>query len=648
MKMVLRRTIATLLICVSLISGIRIGYADDSDTTGLSSGTFNNDLALQEVLDFATAHSEEICGQNWDAYTGNSTLQYFSEMINLMSDTSVTRMALESVYGDDVPVYSTVAASNSLWGAVNSDATLNANSYSISSNGNSTVYNNVDSVQDTASMLSHIVDPATSAVLDSCTTPGELFDKYIEIYNLPVTYYGDGHTISAGDTVLFSITATMGSLSAEPSYHQKTYPARGEKIYEDPSLGTDYSIVAGGSVSFTYVGTVISVDSSGVEACLGSIQLSGIGAVGSSGGVADSVGNIVYRKANVPDWNITVSSKFVHNDINIKDTYLKMLKVIIIDGQVLYDDNGEPLTIDCSDEEFKRACERAGIVFDTQYKPTDAFHLTKANYIINYMHNVLGYPEEFALAMVLVMNHESAGTMDPNKGQDGGGPGKGLCQWGCGGDGGRYDNGFNWCNENGYSMTTIEGQLQWMNFELTSGSYSTVLSTCVNYGYDWKRCVQEIVANYEIPRVNYAAQLIAGIDGNGSSFYVNQSDKATLWILLKAEYPEEMGPNNTYIPQTTEIGRTYTISYGQNLSSIAHNMYNGVNQYGFYQGRLEYSYSDAIRDISNLYALSHPDEGYATIGGKTEGGTYDKYLIHVDDKIYLPSEAEIKQYLGIS
>ena len=46
----------------------------------------------------------------------------------------------------------------------------------------------------------------------------------------------------------------------------------------------------------------------------------------------------------------------------------------------------------------------------------------------------------------------------------------GMCQWG----GNRYTNLINWCSENGYDYTTIDGQVRFMEHEL-NGPYSKVL-----------------------------------------------------------------------------------------------------------------------------------------------------------------------------
>ena len=48
----------------------------------------------------------------------------------------------------------------------------------------------------------------------------------------------------------------------------------------------------------------------------------------------------------------------------------------------------------------------------------------------------------------------------------------GLCQWG----GNRYTNLINWCDENGYDYTTLDGQVRFMEHEL-NGPYSKVLDS---------------------------------------------------------------------------------------------------------------------------------------------------------------------------
>ena len=87
--------------------------------------------------------------------------------------------------------------------------------------------------------------------------------------------------------------------------------------------------------------------------------------------------------------------------------------------------------------------------------------------IMNYITGTMGLNRAAACGIVAHMRHES--SLNPQAFNPAGY--YGLCQWG----GGRYENLMNWCGANGLDYTTIGGQLQFMNMEL-SGAYAGVLA----------------------------------------------------------------------------------------------------------------------------------------------------------------------------
>ena len=103
-------------------------------------------------------------------------------------------------------------------------------------------------------------------------------------------------------------------------------------------------------------------------------------------------------------------------------------------------------------------------------EPVSAVNLsggTAQEQIMNYITGTMGLNRAAACGIVAHMRHES--SLNPQAYNPSGY--YGLCQWG----GGRYENLMNWCGANGLDYTTIGGQLQFMNMEL-SGAYAGVLS----------------------------------------------------------------------------------------------------------------------------------------------------------------------------
>lgn len=82
-----------------------------------------------------------------------------------------------------------------------------------------------------------------------------------------------------------------------------------------------------------------------------------------------------------------------------------------------------------------------------------------------------GYTAEAAAAVLGNMDRETGGTFDPGIIQGGGaGPGRGLCQWESSamGGSGRWEKLITWCSSQGYDPLTIDGQVAFMDYEMTA------------------------------------------------------------------------------------------------------------------------------------------------------------------------------------
>lgn len=109
--------------------------------------------------------------------------------------------------------------------------------------------------------------------------------------------------------------------------------------------------------------------------------------------------------------------------------------------------------------------------------------------IFIYLTEYLGYPNAAACGIVSNIAHETGWTFNPNIGSQ---YCYGLIQW----TSGRLSNLKNWCYENGKDYTTIQGQLDFMHWELvyddTYGTYDYIMqcedSTDGAYNAGWYFC----------------------------------------------------------------------------------------------------------------------------------------------------------------
>ena len=93
------------------------------------------------------------------------------------------------------------------------------------------------------------------------------------------------------------------------------------------------------------------------------------------------------------------------------------------------------------------------------------------SYIYNYLSNNFGYSKAVTCGILANIKFES--TFNPGVDT---GTYFGLCQWG----GGRRSNLFSWCEANGYDPYSVDGQLEYMNYEFINkygGTRNAVLAS---------------------------------------------------------------------------------------------------------------------------------------------------------------------------
>ncbi|MGL4663202.1 MAG: phage tail tip lysozyme [Culicoidibacterales bacterium] len=123
-----------------------------------------------------------------------------------------------------------------------------------------------------------------------------------------------------------------------------------------------------------------------------------------------------------------------------------------------------------------------------------------------------GFTKEAAAGIIGNFYVESG--MDPNKAQYGGGPGRGLGQWGYGDDGSRYNQLLAWAAKNNISPTALGTQLAWTvkeiiayGMEPTMKSITDIATATEYFGRKWERpaCLACSIRN----RIDYAKQAYA-------------------------------------------------------------------------------------------------------------------------------------------
>lgn len=114
-----------------------------------------------------------------------------------------------------------------------------------------------------------------------------------------------------------------------------------------------------------------------------------------------------------------------------------------------------------------------------------------------FLTQTMGFNSAAACGIIANMNAESTGLV-PDQNEIGGGGGYGICQW----TGSRRSDLVNWCEENNYDPKTLEGQLMFFNYEITSSKFSRVYNALKSVPNTEDGAVQAAEAfcrQYEIP-----------------------------------------------------------------------------------------------------------------------------------------------------
>lgn len=142
----------------------------------------------------------------------------------------------------------------------------------------------------------------------------------------------------------------------------------------------------------------------------------------------------------------------------------------------------------------------------------------------NFLTGVMEFNSAAACGILANMNAESTGLV-PDQEEIGGGGGYGICQW----TDTRRDDLVEWCENNGYDYTTLEGQLWFFRYEIaaiTPGLVSTLKSipNTAEGAYD---AAVAFCKQYEIPKDTETAAVIRG-----------QSAKSDFWPTYGNREPE--------------------------------------------------------------------------------------------------------------
>lgn len=139
----------------------------------------------------------------------------------------------------------------------------------------------------------------------------------------------------------------------------------------------------------------------------------------------------------------------------------------------------------------------------------------------------------------------------------------GICQW----NAGRYDNLKNWCNSNGYNYSTLEGQLNFLKYELQNSekrAFSKIKSVAnsadgaYTAGYYWAQYFERCASKY------YTVSAVVARD--------------TYWPVYSKNTP--VNNLNEYEVQILDPGRYVYPVLGNNYVSSKYGYRNGSMHYG--------------------------------------------------------------------
>ena len=210
--------------------------------------------------------------------------------------------------------------------------------------------------------------------------------------------------------------------------------------------------------------------------------------------------------------------------------------------------------------------------------PTD-YNKANADYVYEFLCNELGMNSAQAVGVMGNIYGESRfNPTSCNENDTGGTTSYGLCQW----NSVRYDALRNWCAENGYDYTTVEGQMWYLKYELED-TYEKQVLTRVDEnglgfgnapntadgawqaGYYWARYFERGASRYWTQRADMAREFweIYGSDAGNSSTHEDATSFVTrLYEVCLDREPDASGLNN-WVSQLTSGRSTGTqVAYG--------------------------------------------------------------------------------------
>ena len=150
----------------------------------------------------------------------------------------------------------------------------------------------------------------------------------------------------------------------------------------------------------------------------------------------------------------------------------------------------------------------------------DGYNTANADIAYNFLRDQVGMNSAQAVGVLASMYTES--RFEPtalNVVDSNGQSSYGLCQW----NGGRYDALREWCGQNGYDYTTMDGQLNYLKYEITNTwekriwNYIGVADTAdgaYEAGYNWARYYERGWSGYWESRANLARDDFWPVYGN--------------------------------------------------------------------------------------------------------------------------------------
>lgn len=258
--------------------------------------------------------------------------------------------------------------------------------------------------------------------------------------------------------------------------------------------------------------------------------------------------------------------------------------------------------------------------------------------IFNFLVNEIGFNSAGACGVMANLYYES--SFNPNASGDGGSS-YGICQW----HNERYDTLKSWCKSNGYDYTTLNGQLNYLKFELSQNNsdylwngktiYNNISAVddkadgSYDSGYYW--CV-----NYEIPANKETVGVTRGNLAKDTYWPEYNTSIASCTVTLGATVCAYTGkarnPSVTVKDGSTTLTKdtNYTVTYKNNVNvGTATVIVKGI---GNYTGQLSLNYTIRLRCPALVSAANSGSSGKITWTAVTGATGYYVYHKHPGEK----------------